>query len=364
MGDARRFGRLGHLCAALHHCKFHAVSSMQEPSTWIHSAASNVQEKANVVVQLQYTVKTVYPIFAMVEDENPPAYEPVPLADEIHDDEQGNGTASFRPTNGQPKTVTSSLRAINRLLMANGGIRANFRGFFCALAQGFLTSILLGIFTGAFGGFFVPVATLLAALVLCQLSTAWVHIIISERSPRHFWSRLPPFRRTFDATYKAVTLLWLATEVSRFIPLAMALALGLEIPRPDSDGVVDFNGVDGAWIAKSIVTLFVGIVCAVFIIIPATVIVVRIKASLLPVEDSPIIPFDRSFEGKVEPEVVGGKGYATISDAWSTFSKTAWRRLLVLYAKVFLVVLAGMGVCMAVLIPEAIIISKHAKPIE
>ncbi|KFG79188.1 putative ubiquitin conjugating enzyme [Metarhizium anisopliae] len=316
-----------------------------------------------VFLLFQYTFKLVYPVFAMVEDENPPAYEPVPLDQPASGGEEGVARNSFKPTNGRPRTVTSSFRAINRLLMANGGVAANFRGFFCYLAQVLLTTLLMGIFTGTFGGYLFPVATLLASLALVQYSTAWVHIVISEPSPLPFWSRLPPFRRTFEATWQAVTIFWFASEVTRFIPVVMALVLGITMPQGGFNEPLDMDALGPGFFAKSLVVTVVTVAASVFVIIPAYVVLVRVQASLLPVEQSTIIPFDRSFEGKVEPEVVGGKGYATVSDAWTTFSKTSWRRLLILYVKMFCLSLAAMALLVAVLVPQTIFIAKHSKEV-
>ncbi|KAG6008352.1 hypothetical protein E4U21_004556 [Claviceps maximensis] len=321
-----------------------------------------------MVLVFEYTFKMIYPVFAMVEDENPPAYEPVALHDQSADAEGGAGIGvtrnGFKPTRGQPRTVTSSFRAINGLLMANGGLQANFRGFSCFLVQALLTSMAMGLFTSALGGFFYPLATLLASLTLVQFSTAWVHIVISEQSPLPFWSRLPPFRRTFDATWKAVTIYWLAREITRCIPLATALILGLQLPK--SNGLnqpMDMDALDAAFITKSLFVTLVTVACSVFVIIPAYVVLVRVQASLLPVEQSTIIPFDRSFEGSVEPEVVGGKGYATVTDAWTTFRKSSWRRLLTLYVKMFALSVGAVIVCSAILVPQAILIAKHCKEV-
>ncbi|KHN98108.1 uncharacterized protein MAM_03869 [Metarhizium album ARSEF 1941] len=314
-----------------------------------------------ILLLFQYTFKLVYPVFAMVEDENPPAYEPVPLDQSASSREEGVARNRFKSTHGQPRTVTSSFRAVNRLLMANGGVLANFRGFFCFLAQLFLTSILVGIFTGTLGRYFVPVATLLASLALVQYSTAWVHIIISEPSHLHFWSRLPPFRRTFEATWKAVTIFWFASEVARFLPISVALILRLKMPKAAYNEPVDMDALGAGFVVKSVIVTVVTIVTSVFVVIPAYVVLVRVQASLLPVEQSTIIPFDRSFDGKVEPEIVGGKGYATVSDAWTTFSKTAWRRLLILYVKMFCLSLAAMSLIVAVLVPQGVFIAKHSR---
>lgn len=300
----------------------------------------------------------------MVEDENPPAYEPVSLNDDSASVADEPVRGSSKPTGGQARTVTSSLRAVNRLLLANGGLRANFRGFFCALAQAFMTSILMGFFTAAFGGLFTPVATLLAALALVQFSTAWVHIVISEPSRRHFWRRLPPFKRTFDATWKPVTLYWFASEVARWIPLLLVALMGLELPDLKLGDRTDVPKLGGAFFGKGAVVALVYLVCSIFLIIPANIILVRVQASLLPVDEDAIIPFDRSFEGKVEPAVVGGRGYVTMADAWATFSRAAWRRLLTLYVKIFLVCIAGFLLVSALLLPEVIMIAKKSVRVE
>lgn len=102
------------------------------------------------------------------------------------------------------------------------------------------------------------------------------------------------------------------------------------------------------------------IIVPAFLIIPAKVILVRIQASLLPVEDNPIVPFDRSFQGKVEPTVVDGRGYATISDAWSTLSMAGWRRIIILNLKIVFVTLAVIVMATAVIIPEWLILVKRS----
>ena len=39
---------------------------------------------------------------------------------------------------------------------------------------------------------------------------------------------------------------------------------------------------------------------------------------MLPDEDEAIVPFDRSFGGKVVPAILGGSGKLSIRDAWKT----------------------------------------------
>lgn len=295
----------------------------------------------------------------MIEDENPPAYQPVSLRDALDDEMVRSGS---KLAELDARTVTSSFRAINRLLMANGGVMANFRGFACALAQSFMTSILMVAFTASFGGVFTPVATLLASLALVQFSTAWVHIVISRPSSLLFWQRLPAFKHTFDATWRAVTLYWFACEVARWAPMVLVSLTGLSLPELQADGSqnVDLRNLDAAFFVKVVLIALVALVFSIFLVIPANVILVRIQASFLPPDEDTIIPFDRSFEGKAEPAIVGGRGFVTISDAWATFSRTAWRRLLTLYVKIFFVTIAGIALMAALVFPEAIVIASRS----
>ena len=299
----------------------------------------------------------------MVEDEKPPAYEPVALDDEFGEGEQTRQNPP-KPIPGESTAVSSSIRAMTRLLRANGGFKALFRGFFCLLAQKFMTAFLMGIFIGVMGPMFSPIATLLASLTLVQFSTAWVHIIITKRSELHFWRRLPPFKRTFNATWKPVVLYWAASEVADFMPTLLAKLIGLTMPKVEFDHPTRVPAADGSDLTKMLVVVIVGVLSAVFIVIPARVVLHRVQASLLPLEAETIIPFDRTFEGRVEAVVVSGLGYATIADAWSTFSKAAWRRLVILYFKIGLLAVGAVMIIIFIGVPEGFIISMFSTRVD
>ena len=81
----------------------------------------------------------------------------------------------------------------------------------------------------------------------------------------------------------------------------------------------------------------IGLGIFVLIVIPADVTLKRVQASMLPEEDESIVPFDRTFAGKVKPEILGGSGAVSMLDAWKSFDKSARIRLMKLYLKVFLV---------------------------
>ena len=73
------------------------------------------------------------------------------------------------------------------------------------------------------------------------------------------------------------------------------------------------------------------------VVLPSEVALVRVQASLLSPEEQTIIPFDATFQGKVQAAVVDGKGFVSMRDALSTFSRASWVRLYKMYLKVFLI---------------------------
>lgn len=83
-----------------------------------------------------------------------------------------------------------------------------------------------------------------------------------------------------------------------------------------------------------------GLLMAVLIVFPASVSLTRVQASMLPEENESIVPFDRTFGGKVKPEILGGSGAVSMLDAWKTFGWAARIRLVKLYAKIGMIQVA------------------------
>ncbi|RYP30375.1 hypothetical protein DL767_006283 [Monosporascus sp. MG133] len=313
------------------------------------------------ILVVSYTLQNIYPVLAMIEDPSPPAYEPVPL----------NGDAQSLPNDTSPvadeaargsetRAITASFRATHRALYSISGWVSYFRGFACYIAMSVGTMFIYSIMVGTF----VPslIAAPVCAIALVQLYTTWVHIVISAPSPKPFWRRLAPFKKTFQATALPIVVYFFAVEISSFVPTLLGRALGLPRWNPSQPGAVPEGDANDIW--KALIVLIVSLVLKVFLVIPVHVVLTRVQASLLPEEDETIVPFDRSFQGTVEPAIVGGKGFVSPMDAWRTFSRASWVRLVKLYVKVFLVGLALSAAWFAVLVPELFVIFRYAKKIE
>lgn len=311
-------------------------------------------------LMLNYTFQNVFPVLAMVEDPSPPAYEPVSLNDDGQSiaEETVPKLANERG-NHETRAVTASFRDTYRTLYSISGWVSLFRGLSCWIATSFATALVIGLLTSVLPGL---IAAPVAAIVLVQLYTAWVHIVISAPSPKSFLRRLPPFKKAFQATALPVAIFLFAWEVTNFTPKLVARALGLTQWNPSDPTNVPQADANDVW--KTLVVVVIALVLKVFVMIPAQVVLVRIQASLLPEEDETIVAFDRSFQGKLEPAIVGGKGFVTIKDAWTTFSRASWTRLVKLYVKVFFV---GIGFTFAwaiILVPEVLLIMRFSKKIE
>ncbi|EFX04093.1 hypothetical protein CMQ_1021 [Grosmannia clavigera kw1407] len=301
-----------------------------------------------------YTLKTVFPVLAIIENPNPPSYEAV--ANDEHDDTP----ASTTHTDGEDAhdetgdaaaavPITSSLKRTFRIVRSAGGMRSSFRGLYLAVVIAFAVSAVSGI-VGAIPFIPTSVAVLLATLSLVQLHVAWVHAVIRTGStPRAFWRNLPPFRRTFEATSLPVFLSWVASAITMYIPLLVGNLLGLPSWSARTPNVVPVFNAHMIW--KVAVAGVIQLALVFLLVIPATVVLVRVQASLLPPDEDTIVPFDRSFGGAVEPLIVSGRGYATVRDAYRTFSRASWKRLLILYTKVYLVSIAFNLLLAAVVIP-------------
>jgi hypothetical protein len=298
--------------------------------------------------QCQYTFEKVFPVLAIVEDEKPPAYAPLAVESLANDDISKPSGTPAAPIAGQGKPVTSSFRATFGLLRSTGGFRAMYRG----IAMHAIQAVALAIINTALYNvtpYSFVIAHLLSSLICVQLSTAWVHIIITPESQARWYSRIPAFKSTFLATWRPIVIFWAVSQIVTLSGLGTLYVMdtdGHEIPK--------LEGSESSVFGIMALALFLQIV----IQIPAYVVLIRVQASLLPAEADTIIPFDRSFNGRIEPVVVGGRGYATVRDAWSSFSKSAWQRIVMLELKIVAVTIATLCGLMVVVIPQIILLAS------
>jgi hypothetical protein len=313
----------------------------------------------------------VYPVFAIIEDKG---LERRPIGDdcpEPNDDVTSESSPVSTSGDSHGQTSTSSPSAIHRLLVKNGGFLGNYRGLACALLQTIPTTLYIAYHARFLRNEYHMVARLFISLLLVQFSTLWLHIIIAQ-TDRPFESRIPSFKRTFRATWLPTTLHWAAVEFTGLFPSMVASSMNIDWPSfryfvPDNTYSfrLDMAAGDATFYFKCAAVIFATVVGSIFLVVPSQVVLMRIQASLLPKEDSTVIPFDRSFGGRVQPDSENGRDYATISDAWHTFSRAHWRGLVVLSLKIVFISLSLISLMGVVIVLQwLMIVTQGMEPNE
>ncbi|KAJ5379701.1 uncharacterized protein N7496_002129 [Penicillium cataractarum] len=265
---------------------------------------------------VEYTYGGVVATLAAVEDSNPDVYVRI-------DNPPEDPTKPFDPNEPEhaalsppPQPVTSKLRTAVKHLRARAGFWSRFRGLSMYLSYGLARGIISGFMplpAGSFiGQFFVQS---IVSVLLATWQMAWVHIVISEPSPKRFYQRIPSFR-TWIKIAPAAALEDILTAAAFFFPMAIASFAGW---------VESNDGNESSMVVMCRYLMVMGFpaLLAFVVSVPARVIFVRVAASMLPEEDETIVPFDRSFGGKVQPQIVGGSGHIGLLDAWTTFDWAA-----------------------------------------
>ncbi|KAJ5116979.1 hypothetical protein N7456_001327 [Penicillium angulare] len=275
---------------------------------------------------IEYTYGSVVATLAAVEDPNPDIY--------VRIDSNDDPTKPYDPNdpepveNARPKPITSKLRTTIKHLRSRAGFWSRFRGFSMYMSWMFVRSFLSALVpipTGSFIGQFF--AQSFISVLLCTWQMAWVHIVITEPSPKRFYQRIPNYR-TWIKIAPAAVLEDVLTAAAFFLPMAIAKFSGAFYLSAGPEGTMKD-------ICRWVGVTTIPALLAFLITIPARVIFVRVAASMLSEDEETIVPFDRSFGGKVQPEILGGSGKIGLMEAWTTFEWSSRVRLVKIMAKTF-----------------------------
>ncbi|KAK6585047.1 hypothetical protein PZA11_001774 [Diplocarpon coronariae] len=274
---------------------------------------------------IEYTFARLIPTLIMIESSaDDISFEP--LATQDPDSMKKNPEPASRP---QP--ITSSFR---RTLTHLGGFSERLRGLSIFVVNALLVNWITGILS-VFPIFrFVPQGLLpVLSTVLCaQLSLGWTHIVISQTSPKTWFRRIPAMSM-WKKVAAPTALSALAEQLAVWIPLYLAFLAGLADNTPENmSGMTPHQQTIMSLKAFGIAAL--SLVLSFLVVIPANVALTRVQASLLNDSEETIVPFDRSFGGRVVPEIVGGSGVVGMLDAWKTFGWASRIRLIQAYLKV------------------------------
>lgn len=278
-----------------------------------------------IMFMVEYTFGRVLPTLLMIETpQEVIGFEPLPTEDPdstIKDPEQP----------AKAPYITSSFRQTAKLLRSVGGFRGRFRGFWVFVVGAALVAWLSSMLA------FIPfvprgVAGVIASVICAQFSLAWTTIVISEPSPKRWFRRFPSVKQWRKVAIPTAVLA-IAEQITVLVPLNIALLAGLD--RKPEDIAHLSPGQQTAMTFKGLGIFALSVVLSVLLVMPANIVLTRVQASLLSDAEETIVPFDRSFGGKVIPEIVGGSGVISMVDALKTFDWSSRLRLVKAYVKVF-----------------------------
>ena len=161
----------------------------------------------------------------------------------------------------------------------------------------------------------------------------WTHIVISNPSSKSWFRRIPS--RTAVRNILIPTAVFaVAEQAAVYVPGGLFVLATQAFHEEMKENI---GRAQNIVLLEMFLIGLIGIGIFVLVVIPADVTLKRVQASMLPDEDESIVPFDRTFAGKVKPEILGGSGAVSMLDAWKSFDRSARIRLMKLYLKVFLV---------------------------
>lgn len=235
------------------------------------------------------------------------------------------------------KPITSSIRATIRHLVANAGRFARFRGYRIHIVYSLLNSLVFTFFNGALD--FLPGQAILSAAIsgalLARIHAVWTHKVVGMPTEQSFCQRIPN-----KSHWKTLALPAAIASAMPYISMYLTAGLVMLLGFDDMEPVITCAQKMGV-IARVLGVAIFAITCTLFLCLPALVTRVRIEASILPDDQDTIVPFDRTFGGKVVSKMMGGSGVVGFLDAWKSFNWEARRRLIKLYIKNFFI-LTGM----------------------
>jgi len=282
-------------------------------------------------VIIEYAFNTLVPALVMVESSQAIFYEPLEKSDDPDATLDSKIEEELILVKQEP--ITSSFRATIKHLRAVGGRGAYLRGIGISFATGILKGFTAVCISSLLP--FLPFGTadVISAVLVANLAMTWTHIVISSPSAKPWFRRVPAFSE-WKKVAGPTSVEAIAEQFCIIVPLA--LVSWMNVGHLTASQARDLMKHDKSIIAmRSLAVVATSIMMSLLIKIPAKVVLTRVQASLLPEEQETIVPFDRSFNGKVDEGSV-----VNLIDAWKTFTPSSRIRLLKTYVKTFFMQMA------------------------
>lgn len=316
------------------------------------------------ITQIRYTIGEVMASLAMIESPSsiaivepaskPPGYtETLPEKEPLVPLESADSDVEITVINHKP--ITAKLATTIHHLHRIGGFRARWRGLGLSMLYHALHGILSNFLAATLNCGFVghSLVYVFVSLALARLHMIWTHSMIAYPSAKH-WSRRVVPRKQCKAVLLPSLVFALAQQATFILPVAVAFALGVpELTHAQFAHAAKHEDCS-AVLSMALRILAVpatALVVALAVLLPASVTLTRIEATLLPEDEETIVPFDReAIIGEIDITARGGCRKLFV-EAWRSFDRSARLRLIKLYAKMvvaqFAIVVIGLHLMMA-----------------
>jgi hypothetical protein len=264
-----------------------------------------------------------------------------------------------QPSVEAQQLVTRKIRSTISHLRSRAGFFSCFRGLALYIVTGALVVNLTSFFV-ALPFVPKPLAAVIAVVLLSTFRMGWTWIVISEPSNKYWFRRLPS-TKLWVKVAAPTAVAAICEVVATSIPICAGFLLGIN--KYNSTLLSNMTRAELSVAGlKSLAVFAIYLLCSVVIVIPSRVSLTRVQASLLPDEDETIVPFDRSFGGRVVPAIVGGSGAIGMLDAWTTFDWNSRIRLLKLYGKIAAIQAGVFTIFFVVIVAELMVSLKPKNP--
>lgn len=305
--------------------------------------------------QVNYIYGNVVATLAMVEDSR--THIPIPTSDPEEnqepflkeakiggDDESIEEGEDREPGRRVGPAITSSMSGTLKYLRARAGTFSCVRGLAVSVVYSVLWIFTSGIVTWIAGLILTEsvasfVGHVLSAVVLAPIELLCAHVIIAEPNRKYWWHRFVPLNKA-----KKILIPTAVSAVAALLPLYV-LGFIFSTFRSAVTRSKDTTTMFDLFFLELVIMVIFLLAYLAFVAIPVLIVVTRIQASLL--QEEPIVPFDRTFGGKVVAEEFGGSGVLSMKDAWKTFDQESRFRVMKIFLKLFginiLIVAGGLG---------------------
>lgn len=141
---------------------------------------------------------------------------------------------------------------------------------------------------------------LVLGLSLTNLNTAWVHAVISKPTKKSIWERIPGWRQWLKILPVASLDIVLPSCVYHLVKALLVSYRGVLFAALGNQADENIPSALETWGKTTFRAI--PVVSEFLISLFTQVLYVRVAASMLPDNDQPIVPFDRSFGGRANNE--------------------------------------------------------------